>query len=152
MHTDINYTARLIREPLKQRSENWKETAHHWLVTLYGNTFDYYTGMGHREPKRRDDSEYSKLRLALHLNDYGFMRLLAISKPVPPEADAVLHSLIWDASAAEQTFEEWCLNCGYNDDSIKALETYRLCQQNAVKLTKAGVNIEKERKRLEDLY
>ena len=74
----------------------------------------------------------------------------APDKPLKPKLDDVLHALVMDASACEQSFEDWCSELGYSDDSIKALETYRECQKNADKLCKAGINVKAERERLAD--
>lgn len=121
--------AKLLRAPLAKKSDNWQDTAFHWLVTIGGQTFDFYTGSAWvEEPK----SSYIP------------------PKPIPPSYDDVIHSLVMDASACEQSFEDWCSELGYDSDSIKALEIYRSCQKNADKLRKAGVNIEAERERLAD--
>lgn len=44
-----------------------------------------------------------------------------------PTVDDVLASLISDASAADETFEDWCESYGYDTDSRKAEATYRDC-------------------------
>ena len=67
-----------------------------------------------------------------------------------PTLDDVLYSLISDSQACEMSFDEWCSDFGYNTDSRKALETYLLCQSNTKKLVKAGIDISKERERLQD--
>ena len=38
---------------------------------------------------------------------------------------------------ADETFDDWCSNFGYDTDSRKALETYLECQNNWVRLRKA---------------
>lgn len=121
---DLPADATLIRSPLAKKSDNWQETAFQWLVDINGQKFDYYTGAG--------------------------LVNKATGKPNKPKLDDVLHSLVMDAEACNESFEEWCANFGSNPDSIKALETYRDCQKNADKLRKAGVNIEAERERLAD--
>ena len=115
--------AMLLRDPLKAESDNWQETAHHWLVTIGGQTFDYYTG-------------------GAHVTEKG--------TPKKPSLDDVLHALVSDATACDESFEDWCDNYGYNSDSRKALAIYLQCQENAKKLRKAGVNIAAERERLAD--
>lgn len=57
-------------------------------------------------------------------------------KPRKPKVADVLHSLILDASAADENFHDWCANYGYSDDSIKAMNTYRACLEVAVALRK----------------
>ncbi len=122
--SDLLADATLIRSPLSKKSDNWQETAFQWLVDINGQKFDYFTGAG--------------------LVDK------ATGKPNKLKLDDVLHSLVMDASACEQSFEDWCADFGSDSDSIRALETYRACQKNAAKLRKAGVNIEAERERLAD--
>lgn len=46
----------------------------------------------------------------------------------------VLACLLSDASNASETFEEWCSNFGYSDDSMKAMEIYRACQKTRAAL------------------
>lgn len=47
--------------------------------------------------------------------------------PQPPSAADVLHSLLMDSQAREQSFADWCADLGYDADSIKALNTYNAC-------------------------
>lgn len=62
---------------------------------------------------------------------------LAIAQKVSPTLADVLHSLLMDSSAADETFSVWCANYGYSDDSIKALETYQACVKEGQALAKA---------------
>ena len=149
---DLPADARHMRNPLKAKSDDWEETADQWLVNINGQLFDYYTGIGHREFKKswpNDHVEYKRLKNA-KLTEKGFEAFIAMTTAVPPKLDDVLHSLVMDASACDQSFEGWCEDYGSNPDSIKTFEIYRLCQKNADKLRKAGINIEKERERLAD--
>lgn len=114
--------AELVRAAIKEKSNNWQETADQWLVNINGQKFDYYTGIGHRKKGR----------------------------PQKPELDAVLYALVLDAGASEERFDDWCANFGYDPDSRKALETYLQCQETAAKLRKAGINIAAECERLAD--
>jgi len=99
--------------------------------------FEYFTGLGHRKPHASKMAKISARSLAKVSK-----RMLAWEQhykkwpdqPQQPHAADVLHSLIMDASAAEQTFESWCNEYGYDTDSRKALATYEACQQNADKL------------------
>ena len=50
-------------------------------------------------------------------------------KPVSPTVADVVYSLMMDASEVDQSFKNWCSDFGYSDDSIKALNTYRQCQE-----------------------
>ena len=93
-------------------------TVDQWRVTLSSksgcHSFDYFTGLGLR-----------------HKPDSWGKR-----KPKKPKVADVLHSLILDASAADENFLDWCENYGFSDDSIKAMNTYKACLETAVVLRK----------------
>ena len=93
-------------------------TVDQWRVTLSSkagyHSFDYFTGLGLR-----------------HKPDSWGKR-----KPRKPKVADVLHSLILDASAADENFHDWCANYGYSDDSIKAMNTYKACLETAQALRK----------------
>lgn len=99
--------------------------------------FDYFTGLGHRKP---DDSAMAKM--SAHSLRNVSKRMLAWEdhykrfpdKVVRPHAAGVLHSLLWDSDASEQSFASWCSDLGYDTDSRKALVMYEACQVNADKL------------------
>jgi hypothetical protein len=57
-------------------------------------------------------------------------------EPLAPTAAAVLHSLLMDAGALDQSFSDWCGDCGYDEDSRKALATYEACCAIGHKLRK----------------
>lgn len=98
------------------RDNNWQ--CDQWRVTLSSkagfHSFDYFTGLGLR-----------------HKPDSWGKR-----KPRKPKVADVLHSLILDASAADENFHDWCANFGYSDDSIKAMNTYKACLEVAQALRK----------------
>lgn len=81
--------------------------------------FDYFTGLGHRKAPAGVTRAFDKVRMA---------------QPQAPHPADLLHSLILDSSAAEQSFASWCDEFGYDTDSRKALATYEACQQEADKL------------------
>lgn len=106
--------------------------------------FDYYTGMGHRAPATADDKKRAAWGYqGLTENDkkgltsYG-RRYLAdvekLRKPVSPAAAGVLYCLFMDIETSTTTFRNWCNEFGYDDDSIKARNTYDACQGNSDKL------------------
>ncbi len=39
----------------------------------------------------------------------------------------VIHSLLFDSQAGQETFSNFCSNCGYEEDSRKALATWEKC-------------------------
>lgn len=99
-----------------------------WRVTLSSkagfHSFDYFTGLGLRTP-------------AVMRRDFGgYMYEKTPAKPKKPKVADVLHSLILDASAADENFVDWCANYGYSDDSIKAMNTYKTCLDTATALRK----------------
>lgn len=95
-----------------------------WDVTLtyQGRTFtmSYSTGIGHRRTSRNDTRGYYRDHLTV--------------KPFEPSQ--ILDCLFSDASAANETFESWASDLGYDPDSRKALDTYLACQKNGIALRK----------------
>lgn len=60
-----------------------------------------------------------------------------ISALCSPTAYDLLYCLQSDCQAAEGSFDDFCSNFGYDNDSIKALNTYNACCEGAKKLRKA---------------
>jgi hypothetical protein len=84
----------------------------------------YHTGLGLRQlPKGKRpwglDNTQNPRELARWKRENA--------KPVPPHAADVLHSLLLDSSALDQSFADWCSDYGYSADSLRALDTYRAC-------------------------
>lgn len=108
-------------------------TVDQWRVTLSSkagfHSFDYFTGLGLRKTIRKQSS--------LGMKNAVFVRgAWEQSTPQKPKVADVLHSLILDASEADENFHDWCANFGYSDDSIKAMNTYKACLEVAVALRK----------------
>lgn len=117
------------------RDNDWQ--CDQWRVTISSNagfhSIDYFTGLGLRSPipalyltsnpPRPGTVAYAQLENATR-------------KPRKPKVADVLHSLIMDASAADENFHDWCANFGYSDDSIKALNTYKASLETAQALRK----------------
>lgn len=57
-----------------------------------------------------------------------------ISMLCQPTAYDLLSCLRLDSEAANESFSNWCANFGYDNDSIKALNTYNACVETARKL------------------
>lgn len=76
-----------------------------WRVTLTGKSgywsTNYFTGIGLRNKRTK--------------------------QPIKPSKIDVLYCLFNDANAAEYNFSDWCVEYGYSDDSIKAMNTYKQC-------------------------
>lgn len=77
--------------------------------------FEYHTGIGHRIEKK---------------NGWGQTEVCAV-KPGPA---GIIYSVLMNKSACNQSFADWCSECGYDEDSRKALATYEACQQEYNKL------------------
>lgn len=110
------------------RDNNWQ--CDQWRITLSSkagfHSFDYFTGLGLRT---RTYSGYGRKWDAMRKKHYD-------DKPQKPKIADVLHSLILDASAADENFHDWCANYGYSDDSIKAMNIYKSCLETAQALRK----------------
>lgn len=91
--------------------EGWRHDL--WDIEINGVTVEYRTGIGLRETVRH-----------------------AHPRPVPPPPDSVLHSLIMDWQCSRDSFEDFCANFGYDEDSRRALDTYLACQESGKKLLK----------------
>lgn len=114
-----------------KRDQSWD--CDQWRVTISSraglHSFDYFTGLGLRETLRG-------VRAMNVPNNRFVKRQWEATKPKKPKVSDVLHSLIMDASAADENFHDWCSNYGYSDDSIKAMNTYKACLEIAVALRK----------------
>lgn len=107
------------------------------------HTFDYFTGSAWlklaSKYKDRAKTGYMRKRF-LQLDGSAYSADDAIkhgyAKPEKPSAADLLHGLISDAGAMDQTFEDWCFNLGMDTDSRKALETYLACQEGGARLIK----------------
>ena len=132
----ISYSAQYIGQT---KRDNWDCDA--WRVSFEypgkpAQTFEFFTGLGLRaEPTARDKLAARPFGLTekdiQNRTIYGrryLAELEKLRKPKAPTVASVLHSLILDSGAMGQSFNDWCANCGYSNDSIKALDTYRQCQ------------------------
>lgn len=96
--------------------EGWKHYA--WAVSLVRNPehhpqklsgpIPYRMGIGHKDKKT--------------------------GKPTPPKVEDVISSMTLDATACDESFDDWCSSLGYETDSRKALKTYLACQNSGVEL------------------
>ena len=138
-----------LRNPIadsRKDLKNWSDASDAWLVTINGQAFDYYTGIGHRVENSLVDVRYRGHKW----DKYMYPKNIELSKPVTPKFDSILACLVQDAVGSAQTFDDWCSDYGYDTDSRKALNTYMACQEVAKKLRLAKVPLEKESERLQD--
>lgn len=130
MTTDETFAAYLAAQGVKfsaictgeTKRDGW--TCDGWRVRLdrIGKELatDYFTGTGHRKPaKGAPRKPASKFEIR-----QWELRYL---KPTTPTAASVLHSLLLDSQGAEQPFDYWAADYGYDTDSIKALNIYNAC-------------------------
>ena len=129
-----------------------------WIVVIEGQDFEYSTGIGHREAKstfRLDKEAFQKIKnktpkkekanLLLYIDE-----LKSCSKPKKLNIDDVLYSLILDAQSGTESFEDFCDNFGYNEDSVKHNEIYKSCQKNGKKVKTFIKDLEKASKLFQD--
>lgn len=117
----IDYTAALMGETTR---DEW--ACDEWRVTFTkraqpgGKPAEietrFYTGTGHRKTTKGRKSTDPHGRFSSDA-----------TRPVTPTAANVLHSLLMDAQGAEQPFDYWAADYGYDTDSIKALNIYNAC-------------------------
>lgn len=125
-----------------------------WIVTINGKQFDYSTGIGHRERiknrfkfdriKGIDNPMNIKNAWNNRLIDKGIQAKIidATSKAVSPSLDNVLYSLVSDAGFGLYEYEDFCLELGYDTDSIKAKKAHESCRDTYFSLLALGIDIE----------
>lgn len=138
-----------------------------WLFTLsrgsVSESFEFWTGIGHRKPAKayNEDQKYfikkaMKICTGAELKQSDDNYALAkenvdmYTLPVRPKLDDLLYSLVLDADACDNSFEEWCSNLGYDSDSRKAFATYEACKANGKKLIGLGVDIAAAQEKFQD--
>lgn len=126
----VEFHAALVGETTR---DSW--TADQWnaIFTRTGKEtlqLDYYTGTGHRKSKRPMPADIARNPRSVAHAQWVRDNM----RPVAPPAAGVLYSVLLDAESADQPFEYWCADLGYDTDSRKALETYLQCQTIGVKV------------------
>lgn len=147
MLDELTYTATHIRPPITngrgEKDVDWRETADEWRITIEGQSFPYFTGVGKRKAKHgkyytdKFPTLYRQWSRLYRVSDF-----LEVSEPVPPTKENVLESLCSDAYAGSLSFYDFCFEFDYDTDSIKALDTYKTCQEIVQKMRKAGIDVE----------
>lgn len=120
----VDYSSRLLGET---KRDDW--TCDEWRICFKRDgkqsiETTYYTGTGYRKSARSMPADIARLGSRIIARVEWEKHNL---KPVQPEVASVLHSLILDAQGAEQPFDYWCDEYGYDQDSRKALATYDAC-------------------------
>lgn len=67
---------------------------------------------------------------------YDKKAFLAWTVPTPPTAEEVLDCLAMDASAMDESFEDWAAELGFDTDSRKAEAAYNACRESRFALRK----------------
>lgn len=124
----ISYAVRLVGAT---KRDDWE--CDEWRVSFKGSRIDfsteYFTGIGHRETVRG----FKAISMPGSQMVKGHWQA---SKPVAPSAAGVLHSLMMDGRAIDDSFIVWCEDFGYDTDSRKALATYEACCETGRKMQK----------------
>lgn len=149
-----------------------KNNMFHWVATIKGEQFDYYTGLVHtmlaskREERNKSmlENNYGKLKTRpvgyvkspelSYENKNDLLRVhnlklvlwnherIEVYVKVPKMRD-VLWALSLDARSGNQTFESFCDEYGYNPDSRKDFNTYLSCQKICNQLMKLRIDIDR---------
>ncbi len=106
-HDIIFSTRRATNNPSMKYDEAWHDTANHWRITI-----------GKNGSSSRATGYYSQGS--------------AITER--PKLETVLECLILDASAGLETFETFCDDMGYDEDSRKAYRIWEACRNTESKL------------------
>lgn len=149
----IEYSALFVPQSVSRNRGDTQPTLN-WLVTLKRKgvelTTNYTQGIayvpGYAEIRalrhQADVQAASKaVREAAETGTYprihaNTARVISRSKLPAPTLEAVLYSLVSDADAYSQTFEEWAGNCGYDTDSRKAHAAYTQASQSGLVLVR----------------
>lgn len=105
-----------------------------WGILINGEVFEYNTGKGHATPFYSD--KYRTKRNAKPTCQTIIDSANSQWIHVPSESD-VMECLKSDALAGNESFDSFCDNFGYSNDSLAALDTYRACADTAKRLLKA---------------
>ena len=125
-----------------QEREGWDCDG--WRFTMKNQSFEYFTGLGHREDVTADTKKRAAYDFpGLTEKDAAgqtmcgrryLQRVQELRKPQIPPIAGLLNSLILDGEARNESFTSWCDSYGLDVDSRKALATYMSCQENSDKL------------------
>jgi len=84
-----------------------------------------------------NDKKWPHNEWLVTVNGESFQCRTGLGIKEKPTQNMVLESLFLDASCGQESFNDFCDNLGYSNDSIKAFDNYRQCMENAKKLRKA---------------
>lgn len=139
--------------------DSWKVKISMRKTDQAGNSyaeFDYYTGIGHRieAPANSNKLSASQITSAKELQallgkdrlDQTVIKIggdWSKTYAVCPTQASVLYSLLLDAQCADQNFDDFCSDLGYNPDSRKDFKVYESCCEILQKMRKIFTNTER---------
>lgn len=121
-----------------------------YRVTIGKETTEYFTGIGHAyvSSKKEKPEDFpanwqdgTKYTILKHNKQFErqldkFSKTLYIRKPSPSD---IAECLLSDIQCGQYSFDEFCENLGYSNDSLKALDVYRACMELARKFKKSDL-------------
>jgi hypothetical protein len=118
----VEFSAFLIGETMR---DAWK--ADQWKISFKRGKQEleemYYTGIGLRKLRKNAIPFGTGSRNSIAYAEWEKVNKL----PVKPSSASVLYSLLSDARAIDDSFENWSSEYGYDSDSLKAFDIYRQC-------------------------
>lgn len=144
-HVNIAYKGEGKEKPAEKGGKVWEFDK--WDIRIeYGKTSEYFRGepvyrseysleykmgLGHRKTEKafilakREDASLARVKNPVKLDRNKGEYVYAIE----PKVLDIFHSIVLDGNLAQESFEDFCSNCGYSEDSRKALECYLACQK-----------------------
>jgi hypothetical protein len=126
-----------------------------YTVIINGQSFDYSMGIGHIDWKTFNKSSinyisftreersfletHARKPFCIFYDQKGWANTcakVANRMKLQPKLIDVISSVLMDATALHMTFEDWCSEFGYDNDSKKAEKIYNACCDNARKAMK----------------
>jgi hypothetical protein len=144
----VTYLVRFVPQSKSRNRANPKPSIN-WLYTLKSATGDmrgpFFQGIGHAPHYHAVRRVDVKNAIARRASEYGtaftsvkdaereaFGEGLGSCNPLPtPDAADIVNCLLMDANALDYTFEYWCSEFGYDEDSRSAERAYNDCVQTA---------------------
>jgi hypothetical protein len=138
-------------------NSNFKDSDQ-WRITFkkagkFSESFDFYTGSGHRYIKKSVGSVNKKYTESLKAIT-GLDKVLIVdsytdSYAVTPTQASVLYCLLLDAEIGSLSFDDFCSDFGYDSDSISDFKTYQACMAITKQVQKLFTS--SERQQLQEL-
>lgn len=169
----LGLTYRADFQPRPQPADKVKHPQLHWLITLERGKksmqFEYHEGMRHVKGYKqihktkydqrrweecyRKTCETGKLYRPSESGEYFFSPILGPKTQPAPLLPNILYCIVLDAEVLNySSYEEWAPELGFDPDSRKGEEVYRLClkQSLALKQLVNDAELEQLREALQD--